>query len=152
MLSGSGAAASGEAAGAFSGGVSSSPPAGAPPAQGLSTPGSRAPPSGLGGPTGYEVPHSFAPPGIDAVVTDELPDAATGTPAPALKSAVTTLRDVKAFLRLPTHSNGASVRAGGLLSASTFALTFTPSGPLPLALRHLPRSYMTVPVATIRRI
>ena len=116
--------------------------------------------AGSGGGHRYEVAHYQSPPGIDVVIADELPDPLTASPPPALsKTAITVLRDVKAFLRLPTHANGASVRVPGLLSASTYSLTFTPSPPagaspgtIHPALRHLPRSYFTVPVAAIRRV
>lgn len=108
---------------------------------------------------GYEVAHYQPPPGIDVIVSDELPDAGTGGTAAALaKTAIVVLRDVKAWLRLPTHANGASVRVPGLLSASTYSLTFTPSaspsgsGGVHPSLRHLPRSFFTVPVASIRRV
>ena len=64
-----------------------------------------------------------------------------------LKGAVPMFRDIDAFLRSPLGP-----RVMGTLSASTYGVTFHPTGPLPSAMRHLPRSYFSIPVASIRKV
>ena len=66
---------------------------------------------------------------------------------PLLAGEVPVFTDVDAVLCGP---NGA--RARGTLGATTYALRFSHPGALPLAMRHLPAAYFSVPVATIRKI
>ena len=92
-------------------------------------------------------PGRSAAPAAPAAAAPAPGSAAAASRAVTLHGEVLVFRDVECYFRSP-----AGARIVGALSATTYQVTFSHGGPMPLSMRHLHPSFFTAPVGFVRRI